>query len=96
MVAKLPVLDGSSLDFTRAILKSGIAKQGKTVPVLRIKKPFVYEEAVSRIIAKPHNGFKITYKIFYDHPLIMEQSLSLEINEQNFMKEVSPARTFGF
>ncbi|WP_297213127.1 MULTISPECIES: UDP-3-O-acyl-N-acetylglucosamine deacetylase [Thermodesulfovibrio] len=94
--SEIPVLDGSSLDFTRALLKIGIAKQGKTIPILRIKKPFVYEEAVSRIIAKPHNGFKITYKIFYDHPLIMEQSLSLEINEQNFIKEISPARTFGF
>lgn len=94
--SEIPVLDGSSLDFTKTILNAGIAKQGKTIPLLRIVSPFVYEETLSRIIAKPHNGFKISYKIFYEHPLIMEQSLSIEINEQNFIKEIAPARTFGF
>jgi len=94
--SEIPVMDGSAIDFARVILKTGIAKQGKTTPSLKITKPVFYEEARSKIIAKPYKGFKITYKIFYEHPLILEQSLSMEINEQNFLSDIAPARTFGF
>ncbi|HOA83927.1 MAG TPA: UDP-3-O-acyl-N-acetylglucosamine deacetylase [Thermodesulfovibrio thiophilus] len=94
--SEVPVMDGSAADFARAILKAGIAKQGKTIPLLKITKPVFYEESHSKIIAKPYKGFKITYKIFYEHPLIKEQLLTLDINEQNFLKEIAPARTFGF
>jgi len=94
--SEIPVMDGSAIDFAKTILKTGIAKQGKTIPSLKITKPIFYEEARSKIIAKPYKGFKITYKIFYEHPLILEQSLSIEINEQNFLSDIAPARTFGF
>lgn len=94
--SEIPVMDGSAIDFTKAILKAGIAKQGKTVSLFKITKPVYYEESHSKIFAKPYRGFKITYKIFYEHPLIMEQSLSIEINEQNFLNDIAPARTFGF
>ncbi|MDI1472336.1 MAG: UDP-3-O-acyl-N-acetylglucosamine deacetylase [Thermodesulfovibrio sp.] len=94
--SEIPVMDGSAIDFAKTILKTGIAKQGKTIPSLKITKPIFYEETRSKIIAKPYKGFKITYKIFYEHPLILEQSLSIEINEQNFLSDIAPARTFGF
>ncbi len=94
--SEVPVLDGSALGFVNAISEAGIAKQGKTVPILKINKPVLYEESHSKIIAKPYNGFKITYKIFYQHPLIMEQTLSMDINEKIFAKDIAPARTFGF
>jgi UDP-3-O-[3-hydroxymyristoyl] N-acetylglucosamine deacetylase len=94
--SEIPVMDGSAIDFAKTILKTGIAKQGKTIPSLKITKPIFYEKARSKIIAKPYKGFKITYKIFYEHPLILEQSLSIEINEQNFLSDIAPARTFGF
>lgn len=94
--SEVPVLDGSALEFVNAIFKAGIAKQSKTIPVFKITKPLVYEESHVRIIAKPHRGFKVSYKIFYEHPLIREQFLSCDINEQTFTKEIAPARTFGF
>ncbi|MCS7215228.1 MAG: UDP-3-O-acyl-N-acetylglucosamine deacetylase [Thermodesulfovibrio sp.] len=94
--SEVPVMDGSAIDFTKAIKKAGIAKQGKSLSIFKITKPFFYEESHSKIFAKPYKGFRITYKIFYDHPLIKEQSLSIEINEQNFINEIAPARTFGF
>lgn len=94
--SEVPVLDGSAIEFVNSIIKAGIAKQSKTIPILKITKPLVYEESHVRIIAKPYRGFRISYKIFYEHPLIMEQSLSYEINEQTFIMDIAPARTFGF
>lgn len=94
--SEVPVLDGSAREFVNAILEAGIAKQSKTISVLRIKKPLFYEESHSKIIAKPHKGFRISYKIYYEHPLIREQSLSFEIDERSFIRDIAPARTFGF
>lgn len=94
--SEIPVMDGSAIDFAKIIMKTGTAKQGKTIPILKITKSCIYEESRSRIVARPYKGFRITYKIFYEHPLILEQSLSVEINEQNFIREIAPARTFGF
>lgn len=94
--SEVPIMDGSALDFVKAVLKAKVAKQGKTLPIFKITKPIFYEEGCSRIIAKPYKGFKITYKIFYEHPLIMKQSFTIDVNEQSFIKEIAPARTFGF
>lgn len=94
--SEVPVMDGSSLEFVKAILKAGIAKQGKTLSFIRIKKPFFYEESRSKIFVKPCRGLKISYKIYYEHPLILEQNLTVDVTEQNFLKEIAPARTFGF
>ncbi len=94
--SEVPVLDGSAIDFARMILKTGIAKQGKKIPVFKITKPIFYEEANSKAVAKPYRGLRITYKIFYEHPLIMEQKFSIDVNEYSFIKEIAPARTFGF
>lgn len=93
---EVPILDGSAMLFTQALLDAGLAKQGKTKPELKITKPLYYEESRAKIIARPYRGFKITYKIFYEHPLVLEQTLTVEINEQTFIKEIAPARTFGF
>jgi len=38
----------------------------------------------------------MTYSIFFNHYGLGEQRLSLDINEENFIKEIAPARTFGF
>lgn len=93
---EIPILDGSSLELINIILDSGIAKQGKKRPYLRIKRPILIDEGHSRIAALPFNGRRITYSIFFSHYGFGEQRLSLDIDEETFVKELAPARTFGF
>jgi len=93
---EIPILDGSSLKLVSLILDSGIAKQGRKRPFLRITNPVVFTEGQAEIIALPHDGRRLTYRIFFEHHLLGEQTLSLEITEENFVKEIAPARTFGF
>ncbi len=94
--SEVPILDGSSTELIALILKGGIAKQGKKRPYLRIVKPVVLEDGHSEIAAFPYEGRKITYRIHFNHHLLGEQRLSIELNEETFIKEVAPARTFGF
>jgi len=93
---EIPILDGSSTELISLILDSGIAKQGKKMPFLRITNPVVFTDGHTEIAVFPYDGRKITYRIHFNHHLLGEQKLSLEITEESFVKEIAPARTFGF
>lgn len=93
---EIPILDGSSMELTSLILKGGIAKQSKKRPYIRIINPVVLTDGHAEIAALPHNGIHITYRIHFNHYLLGEQNLSLELTEESFAMEIAPARTFGF
>lgn len=94
--SEIPILDGSSTELIDIILKGEIAKQGKKRPYMRIIKPVLFEDGHSEIAAFPYDSRRLTYRIHFNHHLLGEQILSIELNEENFIKEVAPARTFGF
>jgi UDP-3-O-[3-hydroxymyristoyl] N-acetylglucosamine deacetylase len=93
---EIPILDGSSLELTGLILKGGIAKQSKKRPYIRITTPVVLTDGHAEIAAFPHDGRRITYRIHFNHHLLGEQQLSLDLTEESFAMEIAPARTFGF
>ncbi len=93
---EIPILDGSSADLVAIILDAGIAKQGKKISFIKITKPVIYEDNHSRIVALPYDGMRISYYISFNHHLLGHQELTMDITEENFVKEIAPARTFGF
>jgi UDP-3-O-[3-hydroxymyristoyl] N-acetylglucosamine deacetylase len=93
---EIPILDGSSTELISIVLRAGIAKQGKKRPFLRIRRPVIFDDGNSKIVALPYDGRRITYSIFFNHYGFGEQRLSLEIDEETFAREIAPARTFGF
>ncbi len=93
---EIPILDGSAAGLVGIILEAGIAKQGKKISVIKIIKPIVYEDAHSRVVALPYDGMRISYYINFSHRLLGRQELTIDITEENFIKEIAPARTFGF
>lgn len=93
---EIPILDGSSSELIAMIMKAGIAKQGKKRPYLRIKRPVVFDDGHSKIAALPYEGRRITYSIFFNHYDFGEQKLCLDISGESFIREIAPARTFGF
>jgi UDP-3-O-[3-hydroxymyristoyl] N-acetylglucosamine deacetylase len=93
---EIPILDGSSTELIDVILRAGIAKQGKKRPYLMIKRPVILDDGHSKIAALPYNGRRITYSIYFSHYGFGEQMLSLDINEEAFVSDIAPARTFGF
>ncbi|MCK5511386.1 MAG: UDP-3-O-acyl-N-acetylglucosamine deacetylase [Thermodesulfovibrionia bacterium] len=93
---EVPIIDGSSFYFTQRIFEAGIAKQAERISCIRILSPIVIKEGPCQIAVIPYEGSKITCSVNYNHPLFAEQRLSVDITETNFMKEIAPARTFGF
>ncbi len=93
---EIPIMDGSAFGYVNLIIQAGIAKQGKNVPYLRITKPIAHKEGQSEIAIVPYEGMRISYRVYFNHLLIGEQTLGIDITESNFVKEIAPARTFGF
>ncbi len=93
---EIPIMDGSASPFVQAILSAGIMSLPERKKSIKIIKPSSLEEKDAAFSFSPGSGFKITYSIEYDHPAIQRQELSLSLNLENFIKEVAPARTFGF
>jgi UDP-3-O-[3-hydroxymyristoyl] N-acetylglucosamine deacetylase len=93
---EIPIMDGSAAPFAQAILEAGIMSLPAKKKSIRVIKPFSLEEKDAVFSFSPDSDFKITYSIEYDHPAIQRQELSLSLNLENFLKEIAPARTFGF
>ena len=93
---EIPILDGSSIELTSLIINSGIAKQSRERPHIRITNPVFLTDGHAEIAALPYDGRRITYRIHFNHHLLGEQNLSLDLTEENFAIEIAPARTFGF
>ncbi len=93
---EIPILDGSSIELTSLLISGGIAKQSKNKPRLKITNPLVLSDGHAEMAVFPYNGRRITYKIHFNHHLLGEQELSVELNREKFLLEIAPARTFGF
>lgn len=93
---EIPIMDGSSTELVGIILKAGIAKQGKKMPYLKINKPIVMHDDYSEIAVFPYEGRKITFSIHFKHHFLGEQNFSIDLSEETFIKDIAPARTFGF
>lgn len=93
---EIPILDGSAFPFVEAIEKGGYQLQPFTMPLIKIKKPIqVFErEGVCELL--PRENLRVTASIDFPHPLIQIQTFSMDLTPENFIREVSLARTFGF
>ncbi len=93
---EIPIMDGSALAFVQTIGEAGRESLPQEKKTMRILKPYTVQENEASLSFYPDPEFKITYSIEFDHPAIKRQELSLPINLKNFIKEIAPARTFGF
>jgi UDP-3-O-[3-hydroxymyristoyl] N-acetylglucosamine deacetylase len=93
---EIPIMDGSAKIFTQTIEASGIIAQDSPKHYFIVKKPIEVFDQDKSICVYPGACFKITCKIDFPHPLIGKQEISFDRAEDNFEKEISHARTFGF
>ncbi|MDL1982604.1 MAG: UDP-3-O-acyl-N-acetylglucosamine deacetylase [Deltaproteobacteria bacterium] len=93
---ELPIMDGSAGPFISYIKTAGIEEQLGPKYFFIVKEPIELKEDGKFVGIYPASKFKITCTIYYDHPLIKEQSYSIDVSDQVFEKEICRARTFGF
>jgi UDP-3-O-[3-hydroxymyristoyl] N-acetylglucosamine deacetylase len=93
---EVPVMDGSAGPFTSIIMDAGIQEQEAPRHFFVLKEPIELEQDGKFVGAYPDSTFKITCNIDFEHPIIRQQSYSIEVKDYIFEREISSARTFGF
>ncbi len=95
---EIPIMDGSSAPFVFLVQSAGIKEQDAPKRFIVIKNTVRVENGESWAQVSPHNGFKVTLEIDFEHKKIKEsgQKLTIDFAEQSYLKEISRARTFGY
>ncbi len=93
---EIPIMDGSAWDFTELIQNAGVKKQDAPQHFIIIKKPIKITDNNKSVAIYPGSNFKITCRIDFAHPLIGKQEIIFDRAKNNFGRDISHARTFGF
>jgi UDP-3-O-[3-hydroxymyristoyl] N-acetylglucosamine deacetylase/3-hydroxyacyl-[acyl-carrier-protein] dehydratase len=89
-----PVGDGSALPFVEMVQSAGIQLQDAPKNVFKPAEPIYFSENGVHLIVLPADELSISFTISYKEPGINTQFLSLPINDETFVKEIAPSRTF--
>jgi len=86
--------DGSAAPIARLLCEAGFETQDRPRRHIKVTKAVHWQEDDIALSAEPYAGFRITFTIDYDHPLVGRQTVSFDIDDQTFLREIAPARTF--
>jgi len=95
---EVPIMDGSAAPFVLLVQQAGIEEQGAPKRFLRVKKRVESRDGDKWAVLEPYEGFKLSFSIVYDHPVIEKSNTSLTVDfaRTSYLKEVARARTYGF
>jgi UDP-3-O-[3-hydroxymyristoyl] N-acetylglucosamine deacetylase len=95
---EVPIMDGSSAPFVFLLQSAGMTEQNAAKKFIRITNKVRVEEGDKWAQFNPHEGFKVNFKIDFDHPVFKQHTLesTIDFSTTSFLKEISRARTFGF
>jgi UDP-3-O-[3-hydroxymyristoyl] N-acetylglucosamine deacetylase/3-hydroxyacyl-[acyl-carrier-protein] dehydratase len=86
--------DGSAAPIARILLEAGFQEQDRARRHIKVTRPVSWSDNGVTLQAVPFHGFRITFQIDYEHPLIGRQTVTFDIDDETFMREIAPARTF--
>ncbi|MET4728979.1 UDP-3-O-[3-hydroxymyristoyl] N-acetylglucosamine deacetylase [Lysobacter enzymogenes] len=95
---EVPIMDGSAGPFVFLLQSAGIAEQDAPKRFIRIKHPVEVRDGDKIARFEPFDGFRLGFTVVFDHPAIpaSQSRAQVEFSTENYIREVSRARTFGF
>lgn len=91
---EVPAGDGSALPFVQLVEAAGLQEQAAEAQTIRPSEPVWVADSGKYLLAMPGTGFRVGALISFQHPMIGEQAISLDIDPTVFKQEVAAARTF--
>ena len=94
---EVPIMDGSAAPWVYLIQDdAGVRELATPRKTIQIVRPVQVQQGDKRIAVYPSDRFKVSYTISFDHPLLRHQQKTVDIDEQTYINDIAPARTFGF
>ena len=93
---EVPILDGSAAPVIFLIKEAGIRTLAAKRRYIAIREPIKVEADGKWITVLPSDHLTIDYTVDFDHTVISKQSIRFRFSRDEFIRELAPARTFGF
>ena len=93
---EVPILDGSAAPFVELLRQAGLRRQFAPKTFLKVRQPISVEMGTRSLRIVPSQRLKVIYTMCFDHPLLGEQTVAMEVVRERYEREVAPSRTFGF
>jgi len=92
-----PIMDGSSIEFVKALLTVGLEEQNALRNYFEITSGITFKDESRgvEIVALPLDDYRLTAMVDYNSPVLGSQHASLT-NIEQFEEEIAPCRTFVF
>ncbi len=96
--AEVPIMDGSSGPFVFLLQSAGVALQNAPKRFIRIRETVEVRDGDKFARFTPYDGFRLGFTVEFNHPAIpaSRSRAEVEFSTENYVREVSRARTFGF
>jgi len=92
---EVPFLGGGALEFLNAIREAGTEDTGAPRPVLAIGAAETVEDGNALMVATAHDGLRLSCFVEFPGTIVGNMGFSMEVDEESFLREAAPARTFA-
>ncbi|MBC5798746.1 MAG: UDP-3-O-[3-hydroxymyristoyl] N-acetylglucosamine deacetylase [Candidatus Eremiobacteraeota bacterium] len=92
---EVPVMDGSAAAFAEAIAKTGLIGQHAPARTFTLEHPVVFRDGEALLAVVPADSFRVRFTVDYAPP-VGAQFIDAPIAPDYFIREIAPARTFGY
>ena len=93
--AEIPILDGSSLPFARAIIHAGLTTLDSEIEPIVLRETIVIEEGDASIVIEPSDTPRYRYTLEYPGTPIPDATVEWRGDRDAYLEQVAPARTFS-
>lgn len=90
-----PEPDGSALPYVKLLQEAGVEEQDAERFYFRVNRPIALQENGIELVVLPYDGFRVSFTIQFDSPLIGTQHATFHLEDGSFVDEIAPARTFA-
>lgn len=96
--SELVIADGSAKPFIDLFLQTGLVEQQASKKFIKIIEPVAIQIEDKTASFTPFDGFQVNFKIDFQHPVFKpeHQFYSFDLHSQDYIEQISSARTFGF
>lgn len=94
---EVPILDGSAMQFVKALREAGVEEQEADREYFEITEPITYRDEATgaELMALPHDGFEVITMIDFNSKVLGQQYAQL-YSLEDYEKEIASCRTFVF
>ena len=93
---EVPILDGSSVSFVELLRAAGLRRQFAPKTFLKVRQAIAVDLGTRSLRIVPSQRLKVIYTMCFDHPLLGEQTVAMEVTRERYMRDIAPSRTYGF